>query len=89
VRGSPPILTLLVCMLPSVSSLPLDLLQRVSLGLGADMRVPRQYLPRDMARDFHDGLIARAILGQFGDPRMPVVGDTIFLSTRSSPAVGT
>jgi hypothetical protein len=32
-----------------------------------------QHLFGDVARDVHDGLIARAALGQLGDERVPVV----------------
>ena len=37
------------------------------------MAIVLQHLFGDVARDVHDGLIARAALGQLGDERVPVV----------------
>ena len=46
-------------------------LQRPPLGLRADVAVPREHLPGDVAGDLHDGLVARARLGEFGDQGVP------------------
>ncbi len=49
------------------------------------MRMPREHLPGDVARNLHDGLIASAVLRRFGNERVPVIvpapGTPAFLRT--------
>lgn len=60
-------------LLPGCGTLPLHIFQRLSLRFRANMRVPREHLPRDVTRNLHDRLVAGAILGEFGDQRVPIV----------------
>src|SRR5581483_4410416 len=43
------------------------------LGFHANVAIVLEHLLRNMTRDVHDGLVARATLRQFRDERMPVV----------------